>query len=153
MKQSAGLLVFRRKNHLEVLLVHPGGPFYAKKDEGVWSIPKGEYLDEDPLEAAKKEFTEETGNIIQKGPFIKLEDIKLKSGKRVSAWAVEHDFENSFISSNTFELEWPPRSGKLKVFPEVDKAEWFSVEDASRRLNPAQKDFLTQLEFILASES
>lgn len=149
MKTSAGILAYRSPINPEVLLVHPGGPFYINKDEGAWSIPKGEYTDEDPLEVAKREFTEETGNTIKSTAFIELKDIKLKSGKRISAWAVETDFDTCYIRSNTFDLEWPPGSGKIVSFPEVDKAEWFTITEARKKVNPAQKDLLDQLELIL----
>jgi len=152
-KKSAGLLAYRYKTTIEILLVHPGGPFYKSKDSGVWSIPKGEYTEEDPLTTAKREFTEETGNIIEDGNFIPLNDVILKSGKRISAWAVEIDFEECFISSNSFEIEWPPKSGKISSFPEVDKAEWFPISDAEQKIHIAQKDFLYQLETILKNKS
>ncbi len=153
-KKSAGIVAYRfNKSHLEVLLVHPGGPFYAKKDEGVWSIPKGEFEDgEDALSVAKKEFTEETGNIIINENFIELSPVKLKSGKIISAWAIEEDFEKCFISSNLFEMEWPPKSGKRQSFPETDKAEWFNLNEARIKIHPAQLPLLNQLETILQSQ-
>ena len=154
MKLSAGILAYHKHPDLEVFLVHPGGPFFEKKDHGVWSIPKGEYIDEDPFEIAINEFMEETGNILSKTmPFIALEEVRLKSGKKISAWAVECDFEINFIQSNSFELEWPPKSGKTKLFPEVDKAGWFTLEQARLKLNPAQVNFLDQLETILKNRS
>lgn len=127
LKKSAGILLYRiNSSKLEVLLVHPGGPYWAKKDAGVWSVPKGEFEEvEDPLEAAKREMKEETGIKI-KGNFIELTPVKLKSGKMIYAWAVCGDCEAENITSNTFELEWPPKSGKREIFPEVDKAEWFT---------------------------
>ena len=149
MKQSAGILAYRIRASLEVLLVHPGGPYFMNKDLGVWSIPKGEYGNEDPLETALKEFNEETGNTIESMEFIPLQDVRLKSGKRITAWAVACDFEKPFISSNTFEIEWPPKSGKKVSFPEVDKAEWVSLEIARQKLNAAQVSFLNQLEALL----
>lgn len=146
-KRSAGILVYRfHQQKLQVLLVHPGGPFYVKKDDGVWSIPKGEYDEtEDALTIAKKEFEEETGNAITADNFLLLKSVKLKSGKIISAWAVETDFEQCFISSNTFEMEWPPKSGQLKDFPEVDKAEWFLIAEAEQKIHPAQLPFIHEL--------
>lgn len=151
-KKSAGILSFRLLKHPEVLLVHPGGPFFRTKDAGVWSIPKGEYTNENPLEVAQREFTEETGNVIKSRSFIDLGEVTLKSGKKIIAWAVESDFETSFISSNTFEIEWPPKSGKIASFPEVDKAEWFSLEEARLKIHPGQIDFLNRFEIILKSK-
>jgi predicted NUDIX family NTP pyrophosphohydrolase len=147
-KRSAGLLVYRLNNEgeLEVLLVHPGGPFFAKKDEGVWSIPKGEYEEgEDPLAVALREFNEETGNNITAETFIELPNVKLSSGKIISSWAVEQDFDTPFISSNLFEMEWPPRSGKKQSFPETDKAEWFSIPSALCKIFPSQQLLLEAL--------
>jgi predicted NUDIX family NTP pyrophosphohydrolase len=149
---SAGLIAFRQNTNkdFEVLLVHPGGPFYKKKDYAAWTIPKGEYLEgEDALLAAQREFTEETGNILDKGDFIPLQPIKIKSGKVISVWAVEADFSEPFIRSNLFEIEWPPRSGKKQFFPEVDKAEWFSLEEAKRKINEGQLNLIMQLENVL----
>lgn len=149
-KQSAGLLFFRfKKIILEVLLVHPGGPFWAKKDAGTWSIPKGEIKEsEDPLATAIREVQEETG-IESEGNFIELTPIKQKSGKIVFAWAVEDDFDASCITSNTFEMEWPPKSGRQKSFPEIDKAEWFTIEQAERKILEAQLPMLKELTSIL----
>ena len=150
---SAGIIAFRKNvsGLLEILLVHPGGPFYKKKDEGAWSIPKGEYVErEDALSAAIREFTEETGNVITKGNFIPLQRIKIKSGKIISAWAVEADFTDPYITSNLFEMEWPPRSGKKQFFPEADKAEWFSLADARDKINAGQLGLIQQLEEMLA---
>ncbi|MEJ6978877.1 NUDIX domain-containing protein [Pedobacter sp. P351] len=152
-KQSAGILAFRINKQVEILLVHPGGPFYRTKDEGVWSIPKGEYNNEVPLDVAKREFTEETGNTIKDEEFMELGNAQLKSGKKILAWAVCIDFDTTFISSNTFEIEWPPRSGKMESFPEVDKAEWFSIPDARKKIHPGQHVFLDRLEIILKSKS
>lgn len=130
---------------MEVLLVHPGGPFWAKKDDGAWSIPKGEFADgEEPLDAAKREFEEETG-IPAVGDFIALESLKQPSGKLVFAWAVRSDFDPSRLKSNTFSMEWPPKSGRQQEFPEVDKAEWFNVEAARRKILKGQAPFLDQL--------
>lgn len=149
MKQSAGILAYRIKERLEVFLVHPGGPFFKNKDAGVWTIPKGELDDnEEPLIAAQREFKEETG-IDLKGEFIFLQPIKQKAGKLVHAWAIECDIDHTNISSNTFEMEWPPRSGKRAIFPEVDKAAWFSIEDAKQKMNAAQFELIVQLQRII----
>ena len=152
-KRSAGILAYRfHQEQLQVLLVHPGGPFYIKKDEGAWSIPKGEYEEqEDPLTVAKREFEEETGNKITGEKFIELSPVKLKSGKMIRAWAVETDLDNPFISSNTFEMEWPPKSGKMQQFPETDKAAWFSIPDAAKKIHPAQLPLLRELDTLLHS--
>jgi predicted NUDIX family NTP pyrophosphohydrolase len=147
-KRSAGLLIYRYKteNEIEVLLVHPGGPFFTKKDAGAWSIPKGEYeAGEDALEVAKRELEEETGNRINNGKFVQLKPVAIKSGKQISAWAVETDFEKCFICSNNFEMEWPPKSGKRQVFPEVDKADWFSMKAAREKINQGQLPLLDEL--------
>jgi predicted NUDIX family NTP pyrophosphohydrolase len=151
-KSSAGILLFRRKNgFVEVFLVHPGGPFWAKKDLGAWSIPKGEYLeDEDPFAAAKRELEEETG-LAADGEFLPLGELKQSSSKRIKAWALEYDFDAAAIKSNSFMLEWPPRSGKMQQFPEVDRGEWFSVPDARLKLLPGQGPFLTRLVEALAT--
>lgn len=144
---SAGLLMFRRKGGaLEVLLAHPGGPFFARKDEGAWTIPKGEAApDEDLLTRAQIEFEEELG-IRPTGNWIELGSIKQKGRKTVHAWAFEGDLPDSFeLKSNTFEIEWPPRSGKLKQFPEVDRAEFFGEEVGRRKINPAQVPFFDRL--------
>lgn len=130
----------------QVLLVHPGGPFWKNKEEGAWSIPKGEYEEgEDPLLAARREFKEETGIELPAGEFIALESVKIKSGKVISAWAIKASLDITFIQSNEFEMEWPPRSGKKQFFPEVDKAAWFSVEDAKIKINSGQVPFLERL--------
>ena len=144
-KKSAGLLLFRRRERLEVLLVHPGGPLWAKKDEGAWSIPKGE-IDpgEDPLAAARREFEEELGSSVT-GDFVALDPVRQASGKLVYAWAVEADFDPSTFVSGTFSMEWPPRSGHQQEFPEVDRAEWFAIDDAKRKINQAQIALLDQL--------
>ena len=145
-KTSAGILLYRMRNKfLEVFLVHPGGPFWAKKDEGAWSIPKGEFDDgEDPLKAARREFQEETG-LAPDGKFIELNPIRQKSGKFVYAWAIEGDIDPTKISSNNFEMEWPPRSGKMRSFPEVDKADWFTLDKAKRKMNAGQVALLDDL--------
>ncbi|HEX6915800.1 MAG TPA: NUDIX domain-containing protein [Chitinophagaceae bacterium] len=150
-KRSAGILAYRvQQQNLQVLLVHPGGPFYARKDAGSWSIPKGEFTEtENPLAVAIREFEEETGNRIHSDEFIPLQPVRNKSGKEISAWAAEADFEKCFIRSNTFELEWPPNSGKMQEFPEVDRAEWFPLDEAHRRIHPAQQDLLVQLELMI----
>lgn len=148
-KQSAGILVYKRiEDQLQVFLVHPGGPFWAKKDGGAWSIPKGEYLDgEDPLSAAKREFTEETGQTIN-GDFIALKPIKLKSGKEVHCWAVAGDADANSIVSNTLSIEWPYKSGRLIDVPEVDKADWFDLPTAKEKINIAQVAFIEELEAL-----
>jgi len=145
-KQSAGLLVFRKRDgDIEVLLVHPGGPFWKNKDLGAWSIPKGEFAaDEDPLDVAKREFHEETGLLID-GSFVPLQSIKQRGGKTVYAWAVEADVDVSHAKSNTFTIEWPPRSGKLEEFPEVDRAEWFQMDTALTKIDKAQSELLRQI--------
>jgi predicted NUDIX family NTP pyrophosphohydrolase len=145
-RTSAGLLMFRRKgNAVEVLLVHPGGPFWAKKDLGAWTIPKGELEEgEDELATAQREFEEETG-ITPSGPFHPLGNIKQKGGKVVHAWAFEGDCDAQRIRSNTFRAEWPRSSGQWREFPEVDKAQWFSFDEARRRINPAQGALLDAL--------
>ena len=144
-KQSAGVLAFRRRaGQLEVLLVHPGGPFWAKKDLGAWTIPKGEFTSEDPAGAARREFTEETGQTLS-GPFVSLGSIRQAGGKVIHAFAAETDFDATQIVSNTFTMEWPPRSGRMAEFPEVDRAGWFSIEEAAAKMNPAQTALLERL--------
>jgi predicted NUDIX family NTP pyrophosphohydrolase len=148
---SAGLLMFRRKGGtLEFLLAHPGGPFFARKDEGAWTIPKGEAApDEDLLTRAQIEFEEELG-IRPHGNWIELGSIKQKGGKTVHAWAFEGDLPDSFeVKSNTFEIEWPPGSRKLKQFPEIDRAEFFAEEVARQKINPAQMILLDRLADVL----
>jgi len=150
--QSAGILLYRNKNHqLEFFLVHSGGPFFKNKDAGVWSVPKGEFLDdEDPLIAAKREFEEETGQPLTGDNFIELSPIRQKSGKTVHAWALEGDIDADNIVSNTFEIEWPPRSGKLASFAEIDRGGWFEVEEAKVKINPAQVALIDELISILS---
>jgi predicted NUDIX family NTP pyrophosphohydrolase len=145
-KISAGIVLYRRRGRdLEVFLVHPGGPFWAKKDLGAWSLPKGELDgDEDPLQAAIREFEEETGFKVD-GEFRALRPLRQPSGKTIVAWAVEGDCDPAQLRSNTFELEWPPKSGKRKEFPEVDRAEWFSLDEARRRISKGQVGFLEEL--------
>jgi predicted NUDIX family NTP pyrophosphohydrolase len=148
-KISAGLLLYRRRGELEVFLVHPGGPFWAKKDAAAWSLPKGEIAEgEDPLDTAKREFTEETGFPID-GEFRQLTPVKQAGGKIVQAWAIEADCDAAQIRSNLFSLEWPPKSGKTQQFPEVDRAAWFNIPAARQRINPAQSGFLDQLTSLL----
>jgi predicted NUDIX family NTP pyrophosphohydrolase len=150
--RSAGLLLYRVSEDgvVEVLLAHPGGPFWARKDAGAWSIPKGEYgPDEDPLAAARREFEEELGTVAPDGPVTDLGEVKQKSGKIVSAWAVAGDLDVSGITSNTVEVQWPPRSGKLLEIPEVDRAQWFGLQAAREKINPAQTELLDRLAEIL----
>jgi predicted NUDIX family NTP pyrophosphohydrolase len=146
-RTSAGLLLFRRRGGgVEVLLVHPGGPFWAKKDHGAWTIPKGEPAEgEDELATAQREFGEETG-VAPKGPFLPLGSVTQKGGKVVHAWAFESDCDPDAIRSNTFQVEWPPRSGQWRTYPEVDRAAFFGFAEARRRINPAQVALLEALE-------
>ncbi|HUK58884.1 MAG TPA: NUDIX domain-containing protein [Stellaceae bacterium] len=150
-KASAGILLYRRRGGmLEVFLVHPGGPFWARKDEGAWSIPKGEIASgEDALACAKREFREETGQGIE-GEFRPLGEVRQAGGKLVTAWAVAGDLDAERIESNSFEMEWPPRSGRRQSFPEVDRAGWFSLAEARRRINKSQAAFLDRLAAELA---
>jgi predicted NUDIX family NTP pyrophosphohydrolase len=152
-KRSAGLLVFRRpKDSLEVFLVHPGGPFWAKKDRGVWTIPKGEYAEaEQPLDAAIREFQEETGFAIQ-GEFAALGTVTQASGKIVSAWMCEGDLDPEKLTSNSCEVEWPPRSGRMITIPEVDRGGWFSLAEARARILPAQQPFLERLARLIKTK-
>jgi predicted NUDIX family NTP pyrophosphohydrolase len=145
-KQSAGILLFKKsENGLLFFLVHPGGPFWKNKDFGAWSIPKGEFADgENPLDAAIREFSEETGTKLT-GAFTPLKPIKLKSGKIVNAWATEGDINPDNITSNTFDIEWPPKSGKTLTIPEVDKGGWFTAAEAMEKINPAQAAFILQI--------
>jgi predicted NUDIX family NTP pyrophosphohydrolase len=142
---SAGVLVYRRRSRLEVLLVHPGGPFWAKKDDGAWSIPKGEFAEgEDPLTAARRELAEETGLVVDR-ELRPLGSVKQAGGKVVHAWALEGDLDASAIRSNTFSMEWPPRSGRMQQFPEVDRAAWFSIDEARVKLLKGQLPLLDAL--------
>jgi predicted NUDIX family NTP pyrophosphohydrolase len=151
-KQSAGILLYRTHPKLQVFLVHPGGPFFKNKDDGHWSIPKGEYLeDEDPLSAAKREFSEETGQQVT-GDFTDLGSVKLKSCKVIRAFAVEGDMNHERIESNLFEMDWPPRSGKMHSFPEVDRAAWFTPDEARVKLNAAQIKFVDNLIISIAKQ-
>jgi predicted NUDIX family NTP pyrophosphohydrolase len=145
MKQSAGLLMYRRQQEiLEFFLVHPGGPYFRNKDEGYWTIPKGEPAENEPLfEAAKREFIEETG-IQPEGPFLDLGQIKQKGGKVVHAWAFTKDVD-VIVVSNDFQMEWPPKSGKIVSFPEIDKGGYFNLKEARKKINAAQVDFLLRL--------
>jgi predicted NUDIX family NTP pyrophosphohydrolase len=149
-KTSAGILLYRlREGTIEVFLVHPGGPFWATKDLGAWSIPKGEFTEpEDPLDAAIREFQEETGFGIE-GPFQPLAPRKQPSGKIVHAWAAEGDLDPRQITSNTFLLEWPKGSGRQKEFPEIDRAEWFEIHEARQRILPGHLGFLDDLSELL----
>jgi predicted NUDIX family NTP pyrophosphohydrolase len=149
--RSAGILMYRRPGpSLELLLVHPGGPFWAKRDLEAWSIPKGEYSGEqDPFAAAKRELEEETG-AAARGDFLPLGELVQSSRKIVTAWAVEGDFDVAQLKSNTFELEWPPRSGRMVSFPEVDRAAWFAPGAARRKILPGQREFIARLQAALA---
>jgi predicted NUDIX family NTP pyrophosphohydrolase len=151
-KKSAGILLYTYHNNVPVvLLVHPGGPFWAAKDLGTWSIPKGEFeVDENPLSAAKREVEEETG-IKVSGRFIELTPITKKSGKIVYAWALQMDVDAGEIKSNNFEMEWPPKSGKKQAFPEVDKAAWFSIDVAKKKINEGQIPLLEELKTKLTT--
>ena len=153
-KRSAGLLLYRLKNgRLEVLLVHPGGPYWAKKDDGAWSIPKGEYTEgEEPLAAARREFEQETGTCPE-GEAILLGTIRQPGGKLVTAFAMEGDLDAAAIRSNTFSMEWPPRSGRMQTFPEVDRAGWFGKEEAERKILRGQLPILRALWEHLSSAS
>lgn len=150
-KISAGILLYRKENnHPEVLLVHPGGPFWKNKDEGSWTIPKGETNEgEELLPAAIREFQEETG-ILLSGDFIELKPVKQKSGKFVYAWALEGDIDADKIKSNNFEIEWPIRSGRFQSFPEIDKAAWYDIKKAKQKINPAQAALLDELHEFLS---
>lgn len=153
-KLSAGLLLYRgeyRAGQLEVLLVHPGGPFWAKKDEHAWSVPKGEYEPgEDAFGAARREFAEELGVAAPNGAAVPLGELRQSGGKRVSVWALVGDLDASSTMSNTFEMEWPPKSGRLQSFPEVDRAEWFGVDVARTKLHKGQVPFIDLLLAALA---
>jgi predicted NUDIX family NTP pyrophosphohydrolase len=149
---SAGLLVFRRRGKTEFLLAHPGGPFWAKKDGGAWGIPKGLVeASDDLLATARREFTEETG-FVARGPFVPLSPVKQKSGKTVHAFACEGDFDPAKLSSNRFEIEWPPRSGRRKRFPEIDRIDWFPISAALDKIISYQRPFLSELHDKLQSE-
>jgi predicted NUDIX family NTP pyrophosphohydrolase len=149
-KRSAGLLLYRSAGPaLQCLLAHPGGPFWARKDHGAWMVPKGELgSGEDPLEGARREFEEETG-MAPAGPFLPLGEVRQKGGKTVLAWAVPGEFDPVVLRSNMVEMEWPPRSGRLLSFPEIDRVEWFSLEEARGRILAAQAPFLDRLAELL----
>jgi predicted NUDIX family NTP pyrophosphohydrolase len=153
-KQSAGLLLYRRSfSTIEIFLVHPGGPFWKNKDEAAWSIPKGEFDDsEEPLQAATREFLEETG-IAVSGNFMKLNPVIQKGGKKVFAWALEKNIDAANIHSNTFEMEWPPKSGKFQSFPEIDRGAWFTIDVAKEKINKMQADLIEQLTIKLKMNS
>ena len=146
---SAGILVYRTDNGLEVLLAHPGGPFWANKDVGAWSIPKGELDGDDPVVAARREFEEETGQPLPDGDLVELGSVVQKSGKVVHAWAIAGDFDAGVLVSNSFEMEWPPRSGRTQSYPEVDRFAWFTAELAKKKINPAQAELIERLQQIL----
>src|SRR4051812_16250612 len=150
--RSAGILLFRlTAAGPEGLLVHPGGPFWARRDAGAWSIPKGEYTEgEAPVDCARREFAEETGSTLPLEDLVPLGEIRQRSGKRVQAWAAAGDLDPAAVRSNTFELEWPPRSGQVQTFPEVDRAAWFGLNEAQERLLPAQVPFVERLRGHLA---
>jgi predicted NUDIX family NTP pyrophosphohydrolase len=141
---SAGLLAFRRRSGLEVLLAHPGGPYWARRDAGAWTIPKGLVRPDDLLAGARREFSEETG-FTADGPFMALAPVRQKSGKTVHGFAFEGDFDPAVFSSNSFELEWPPKSGRTKMFPEVDRLGWFSTARAYEKIIVYQRPFLDEL--------
>jgi predicted NUDIX family NTP pyrophosphohydrolase len=151
-KKSAGLLMYRKvRGSMEVFLVHPGGPFWAKKDDGAWSIPKGEFDEgEEPLDAAKREFREETDLVVE-GEFQPLKSVRQRSGKIVYSCAVHHDLDAAAVKSNTFSLEWPPGSGRMQEFPEIDRADWFQIDLARRKILKGQLGLLDQLEQMVAS--
>jgi predicted NUDIX family NTP pyrophosphohydrolase len=146
-ERSAGILMYRRgSGGPEVLIVHPGGPYFARRDAGAWSIPKGVYeADEEPLACARREFAEELGSPCPDGPAIELGEVRQRNGKRVTAWAVEGDLDADAITSNTFTIEWPPRSGRTQEFPEVDRAGWFGLDAAREKLIEAQRELLDRL--------
>ena len=146
---SAGLLAFRRRSGLEVLLAHPGGPYWARKDDGAWTIPKGLVRPDDLLAGARREFNEETG-LTAEGPFVPLKPVRQRSGKTVHGFAFEADFNLDSFVSNTFEMEWPPRSGKQKEFPEIDRIGWFSAGEATKKIIAYQRPFLAELREMMA---
>jgi len=150
-KPSAGLVMYRRRTrHIDVLLLHPGGPYWVRKDEGAWTIPKGEIeANEEPLEAARREFEEETG-LDPHGEYVPLKQVRMKNGKIVHAWAFEGDWDPSNMESTTFTLEWPPRSGRIQEYPEADSAEWFALAQAKTKIQSGQLSFLKELEALLA---
>ena len=148
-KRSAGIILYRQRGGVEVFLVHPGGPFWVKKDEGAWSIPKGEHQDgEESIDVARREFFEETGFEVS-GYFVEIGSIKQTGGKVVSAWAVEGDCYPDLLRSNLFEMEWPPRSGRIQSFPEVDRGGWFSLGEARRKILKSQEPLLDMFSTVL----
>jgi predicted NUDIX family NTP pyrophosphohydrolase len=151
-KLSAGLLLFKRvDDETQVFLVHPGGPFWKNKDDGAWSIPKGEYSEgEDPLTVAKREYEEELGATAPQGEYLSLGEVRQAGGKIVTAWAIEGDFDPARLKSNTFEIEWPPKSGKRASFPEVDRGAWFSLAEAEAKILAGQRPFLERLKKLTA---
>lgn len=154
-RRSAGILLHRRGGDgVEVLLVHPGGPMWARRDAGAWSIPKGEYLDgEDPLAAARREFEEELGTPPPSGEAAELGEIRQKSGKHVRGWAIAGELDPQTMVSNTCEVEWPPRSGKRITIPEVDRAAWFGLDEAREKINPGQVPLIDRLEELLSGSA
>jgi predicted NUDIX family NTP pyrophosphohydrolase len=153
-KKSAGLVLYRRRPSIEVLLVHPGGPFWAKRDEGAWSIPKGEVEpNEDAFGVALREFREELGDDPPAGAAHSLGEIRQPGGKHVQAWGIEADLDVAVVDSNTFTMEWPPKSGRTKEFPEVDRAAWLGLAAARSKILPAQRGFLDRLEALVAETS
>jgi predicted NUDIX family NTP pyrophosphohydrolase len=154
-KRSAGILMYRDSGHeLRLLLVHPGGPFWARKDLGAWSIPKGEYeAEEEPLACAVREFEEELGSAPQAaGAFLELGEVVQPGGKVIVAYAVEGDFDPSRLKSNLFEMEWPPKSGRVQAFPEVDHAQWFTSAEAKTKILPGQAPFIDRLLALLVAQ-
>jgi predicted NUDIX family NTP pyrophosphohydrolase len=149
MAESAGILLYRRqRGAVQVLLVHPGGPFWRNKDEGAWSLPKGERsTNEDPETTARREFAEELGSVPE-GPLVALGRIRQRGGKLVDGFALKGDFDVTRLASNSFEMEWPPRSGKRQSFPEVDRAAWFTLDEARLKINPGQQPFIDRLEAL-----
>lgn len=152
-RKSAGILLYRRRPAgIEVLLGHPGGPYWASKDDGAWSIPKGEFEAEEPLAAARREFEEEMGCAVE-GPFLTLTPRKQKSGKTIYAFAAEGDFDVSRLRSNAFQMEWPPRSGRIGEFPELDRAAWFDCSDAHAKIQPGQRPILEEFQRLLVTRA
>jgi predicted NUDIX family NTP pyrophosphohydrolase len=154
MNWSAGILLYRYKNQiLEVFLVHPGGPYFRKKNDGWWTVPKGEVLGEEtPIETALREFEEETGHVPEGDP-VELKPIKQKGGKTVACWAIPGDLDPDELRSNTFEIEWPPRSGKRQAFPEIDQGAWYNLSEASEKINVMQRAFLEELQHRLDAKN